>query len=227
MPDNPFAICSSYQRRLRRAASIIMLILLAISMISLELPLNALAAPDESYGTVINVVDGNIFDVGIEKADPRIISSVERIKLADVGVSGISRSEGLLARDFTAAVLLNKKVYLDIDDFSARDAYGRLSCVAYLVGLYGQPIVAPCFNRMLIDSGYAEVENSTTNEFNPSDWWSMSNSKNKIQLVPNDFTGQLEKYAGDLLKQPLEKNAGGLEGWSKLAEDWLHSQASQ
>lgn len=226
MPDNSTAAHPSYLRRCRRAAGILMPVLLALSLILLEMTLGVMAIPDESYGAVINVIDGNTFDISVEKADPRIISSVERIRLADISSSGISTAEGLLARDFAAAVLLNKKVYLDIDDLSARDAYGRLVCVVYLVGLYGQPIAAPCFNRMLVDSGYAQIENSTTNEFNPTDWWPRHNPGNTI-FAPNDFTGQVEKYAGDLLKQPPGKQVNELEAWSKLANDWLHNQAAK
>ena len=47
----------------------------------------ALAAQDEAYGMVTNVVDGDTFDVTIEKADPRITYSVERIRLSDVKLS--------------------------------------------------------------------------------------------------------------------------------------------
>lgn len=224
--DNSIEAPHSYLRKGRNAVKILIQGLLALSLILLELPLTVLAAPDESYGTVVNVIDGVTFDISIEKADPRIISSIERIKLADISSPGISTAEGFLARDFAAAVLLNKKVYLDIDDHSARDDLGRLVCVVYLVGLYGQPIAAPCFNRMLVDSGYAEIDNSTTNEFDPSDWWPNHNSRNTL-LAPNDIAGQVEKYAGDMLKQPPEKKATELEAWSKLAEDWLHNQAAR
>ena len=79
---------------------------------------------------------------------------------------------GQKQRDFTFAVLMNKRVYLDIDDLSAdgRDSYGRLICVAYLTGFYGQPLAAPNFNRLLVDSGQARLENFTNNEFDPQDW---------------------------------------------------------
>ena len=82
------------------APRILILMLLALSLILLELPSAVKAAPDEAYGTVINVVDGNTFDIAIEKPDPRIISNVERIRLADVISPEISTQEGLLARDF-------------------------------------------------------------------------------------------------------------------------------
>ena len=62
--------------------SISMVILLYIFLIIISSA--ALAAQDEAYGIVTNVVDGDTFDVTIEKADPRITYSVERIRLSDV-----------------------------------------------------------------------------------------------------------------------------------------------
>lgn len=131
------------------------------------LSIAALAAQDEAYGVVTNVLDGDTFDVAIEKVDPRITSSVERIRLADVNSPEIDAEGGLAARDFTYAVLMNKRVFLDIDDASGngRDPYGRLVCVAYLTGAYGWPLSAPSFNRMLVDSGHAEIDDFTNNEF--------------------------------------------------------------
>jgi len=207
------------------APRILVLMLLALSLILLELPLAVKAAPDEAYGTVINVVDGNTFDIAVEKADPRIISSVERIRLADVGSPDVSTQEGIQARDFTAAVLLNKRVYLDIDDLSVRDTYGRLICVVYLTGLYGQPIVAPCFNRMLVDSGYAKIENTTNSEFDPLKWWPDHSANNMLLPEPGDIAGRLERFAGGLLNQPSEKQTSELSDWAKQAEDWLHKPA--
>ena len=196
----------------------------------------ALASLDEAYGTVTNIVDGNTFDVTIEKADPRITYSVERIRLADVKSPEIDTIQGPAARDFTFAVLMNKRVYLDIDELSGsssgRDADGRLICVAYLTGIYGQPLTYPNFNQMLVDSGYAELENSTDNEFNPQDWRSGGDSKpvaeprqglqqtlqNDTQNGPKndlqkDLLPKLQDYAGSQL------DTAAKEGWN-----WLKGQ---
>ena len=82
-------------------------------------PAIALAAQDEAYGIVTNVVDGDTFDVTIEKAGAKVAYSVERIRLADVDSPEMESDSGPAARDFTYAVLMNKRVYLDIDDLSA------------------------------------------------------------------------------------------------------------
>jgi micrococcal nuclease len=150
----------------RKIAAYILLISFLI------LPSIAAAAPDEAYGMVTNVADGDTFDVVIEKAAPKINYSVERIRLADVDSPEMNTEEGQDARDFTYAVLMNKKVYLDIDDLSenGRDSYGRLICLVYLAGVYGQPIIVPNFNRLLVESGHARMKNFTNNEFSPQDW---------------------------------------------------------
>jgi len=165
------------------------------------LPIIVEAAQDEAYGVVTNVVDGDTFDVTIEKADSRIASAVERVRLADVNSPELSTPEGPSAMDFTFAVLMNKRVYLDIDDLSGsgRDSYGRLIAVVYLTGFYGQPLASPNFNRMLVDSGHAVLENFTNNEFDPADWWSDQGSRDKstpLESMLQNLLGQLLQSAG-------------------------------
>ena len=198
----------------------------------------ALASLDEAYGIVTNVVDGNTFDVTIEKADPRISYSVERIRLADVNSPEIDTIQGPAARDFTFAVIMNKRVYLDIDELSGsgsgRDAYGRLICVAYLTGIYGQPLASPNFNQMLVDSGHARMENSTSNEFDPQNWRSGEDSKpiaeplRSLQqtlqnYTPNDTKNDLQK---DLLPKLQDYAGNELDRAAKEGWNWLKSQIS-
>ena len=77
------------------------------------------------------------------------------------------------AKDFAVAILLNKTVWLDIDDRSpdGRNCDGELVAVLRLSGLDGRPVISPTFNRMLVDYGIAEVNDSDENEFDPSEWW--------------------------------------------------------
>jgi len=180
----------------------------------------------EAYGVVTNIVDGDTFDVTIEKADSRIFSSVERIRLADVNSPEMNTSTGPAAKDFTFAVLMNKRVYLDIDDLSGsgRDAYGRLICVAYLTGIYGQPMTSPSFNRMIVESGHARLENSTNNEFDPDDWWSRQDSGSGSGS--GSIGDELENQLHDLLIQ-LQNDAGKeLDKKATDALDWLKGQIS-
>jgi len=147
-----------------------LLIITIFSALSL-LP-GSLASLDEVYGVVTDVIDGDTFDIRIEKADSRITNSIEVVTLADVSSPDMKTVKGPAARDFTYAVLMNKRVYLDIDDFSnrGRDGENRLVAVAYLAGAYGQPMPYPNFNILLVDSGHAMLVNQTDNEFDPKDW---------------------------------------------------------
>lgn len=182
----------------------------------LSLSLMASASQDEAYGLVTNVVDGDTFDVAIERAYQRTLSGVERVRLADVNSPEIDTPEGPAARDFTYAVLMNRRIYLDIDDLSGsgRDEYGRLICVAYLTGFYGQPLSSPCFNRMLVDSGHGSLENFTDNEFDPDVWWSggsiIWNSTARFlldlwRMVEGSARGELDRLVKEILRW-LESN---------------------
>jgi endonuclease YncB( thermonuclease family) len=187
------------------------------------LPCLALAAPDESYGQVRNVLSGDTFEILIQKADPRILSALEVVRLADVDSPGMDTSAGLLARDFAYAVLMNKRVSLDIDDLSGsgRDAYGRLVCVVYLTGSYGQIIPAPSFNRMLVDSGYAAVDDAKENEFQPADWWSKGGSSPGNGSQVSDL---LQEPLKSLLRPLQDAAASEFEKRAKETADWLRRQ---
>jgi endonuclease YncB( thermonuclease family) len=189
----------------------------------------ALAAQDEAYGIVTNVVDGDTFDVTIEKAGAKVAYSVERIRLADVDSPEMESQNGPEARDFTFAVLMNKRVYLDIDDLSAtgRDSYGRLICVAYLTGFYGQPLATPNFNRLLVDSGHARSDNFTNNEFDPQYWRSsgpgqiLSAEAGPLQGLGQDLKQNLTE---DLLPRLQDSAEKELDRAARVGWDWLKGQ---
>jgi len=228
------AVCSD------RKASLFLCILAGLTA-SVLLAAAANAAVDEAWGTVTNVVDGDTFDVTVEKPSDKVAYQVERVRLADVDSPEMDTEEGVAARDFTYAVLMNKKVFLDIDDGSAsgRDSYGRLICVAYMSGVYGQPIASPCYNRLLVDSGYASLHNFTNNEFIPKNWWrqgqpadlrlpwdsdevDQNNSpENQSQDLGRRLKETLEKELLPRLQDSAEKELDRMqkEGWS-----WLKGQ---
>ena len=205
---------------------ILLLLLFCISSSLFILPFIALAAQDEAYGIVTNVVDGDTFDVTIEKAGAKVAYPVERIRLADVDSPEMNSENGPAAKDFTFALLMNKRVYLDIDDLSAngRDSYGRLICVAYLTGFYGQPIAAPNFNRLLVDSGHARLDNFTNNEFDPKDWRNGQDPQRESE--PLQSLGQeLQKNLTQDLLPRLQESAGKeLDKAAKEGWDWLKGQ---
>jgi len=205
----------------------ILLLLLLFTSVSLFIfPSIALATQDEAYGIVTNIVDGDTFDVTMEKGDAKVAYGVERIRLADVDSPEMDSDSGPNARDFTFAVLMNKRVYLDIDDLSAagRDSYGRLICVVYLTGVYGQPIAAPNFNRLIVDSGHARLKNFTNNEFDPQDWQSGQGSQ--VQAEPLQNLGQdwQQNLTEDLLPRLQESAEKELDRAAKEGWEWLKGQ---
>lgn len=216
------------------------------SLLLAMLSIAASAAQDEACGVVTNVLDGDTFDVTIEKADSRIASSVERIRLADVDSPEMDAPGGLAARDFTYAVLMNKRVFLDIDDRSGngRDPYGRLVCVAYLTGAYGQPLMTPSFNQLLVSSGHAEIDDFTNNEFSLEESSSDRSSSDisipdgrgmeaqPVEVQPaeaqpvDNLSRQLEGLKSDLLSQLRDALASELDKRADEAVDWLRGQSS-
>jgi hypothetical protein len=125
-----------------------------------------------------------------------------------------------------AAVLLNRRVFLDINNLgNGHDPQGRLVCVVYLSGFYGQPLLSPCFNRIMVDSGLAVVNDSKDNEFNPSDWWSRtSRSRPGYNDSAEAAIKRLEILARELLV-PVQRELGKeYERRSKEAGDWLRQQ---
>lgn len=117
------------------------------------------ASPDEASGIVTQVKAGDVF----------FVDGVGCVKLADVKVLETAR-EALLAQEFTMQTLLNTQVFLDIDDKGSRDENGCLVCVVYRYGQNGTPNLNANFNRMLVDTGFAVVQNDTRNEFDPAGW---------------------------------------------------------
>jgi endonuclease YncB( thermonuclease family) len=206
--------------------SILLLTLICTSVSLFILPSIALAALDEAYGIVTNVVDGDTFDVTIEKAAPKVTYSVERIRLADVDSPEMKTEEGQDARDFTYAVLMNKRVYLDIDDLSekGRDSYGRLICLVYLAGVYSQPISAPNFNRLLVDSGHARMKNFTNNEFDPQNWRTGESLPSSEEVEPDLGQGLQRNITEDILPQVQESAEKMLDRAAREIWAWVKGQ---
>lgn len=199
--------------------------LLALLVLTSLLPILALAAPNEASGTVTNVVDGDTFDLQIEKTDPRIIYEIVRVRLADVDSPEVSTPEGQPAKDYTTEALLGKKVWLDIDDRSGdgRDPYGCILAVVYLVDLNGLVDATP-FNRLLVDAGHARVVDSSNNEFDPVAWWTGGAKELETPTAPDIADKPITQLSGsrfsdwlppNWLQQRLQstRGLGGLEDW--------------
>lgn len=148
------------------------------------------AAPNEAKGTVIGVESGDVFVIQIEESDPRIGSEAETAKLADVSLPLLVESaEGKAAKEFTESLLMNRTVWLDIDDKSGdgRDPLGRLLCVLYMERPDDGINRTHPFNRILVDEGFAEIDDSEDDEFNPQNWWPALVFINEVEANPPDI----------------------------------------
>ena len=151
-----------------------MRIIIPILALVLFLPSLAAGAPDEAYGRVSNVVDGDTFDVTLEDYNSsQITEDAIRIRLADIDtpeVRGPKACEaGKKASAYTRTWLLSNYVFLDLDDKTGKDPYGRWVAVVYLAE-EGRP--GRNCNKQLVDSGHAVIEDFKNNEFDPWSWWS-------------------------------------------------------
>jgi len=106
--------------------------------------------------TVYKVVDGDTFD-----AFPS-----GRVRLADINAPELSEEGGQEAKEALTNLVLNRKVYLDVDDLHVMDRYNRLVCVVFID--YNSTHVLNV-NKWLIENGYAQITDYS-NEFDPSMW---------------------------------------------------------
>ena len=105
---------------------------------------------------VYRVVDGDTFD-GFPCG---------RVRLADINTPERGEDGYSEAKEALTLLILNKKVYLDVDDLYVIDRYNRLVAVVYLE--YNSTHFLNV-NKWLLVSGYAKVSDYP-NEFNPSEW---------------------------------------------------------
>ena len=127
-------------------------------------------APDEAYGRVAKVIDGDTIDVQLQ--DSPISEDLIRVRLADIDCPETRGSKacqaGKEATNYTRAWLLSSYIFLDLDDKTGKDQYGRWVAVVYL-SEDGKP--GRNFNKMLVDADHAVVEDYKNNEFDPKSWW--------------------------------------------------------
>lgn len=145
-----------------------MRIISILLFMALFLPSLALATPNEAFGTVTNVVDGDTIDVQLQDHDNRINEDTIRVRLADIDAPEMSTFQGPAAKQYSFEGLQGSSVSLDLDDKTGKDTYGRWVAVVYLQKSDG---TLKNFNKMLVDSGQACIWDFSNNEFNPADWW--------------------------------------------------------
>ena len=127
--------------------------------------------PYEAAGRVVSVVSGDSLGIEMLISDPRT-NEIDSIKLADIDAPSTVTAEGKAAKAYVATLLKNKTVFLDIEDniSRCRSQWGQLICLVYLRDESGQQLWPPV-NRIMVDEGYALLDDDAGNEFNASAWW--------------------------------------------------------
>jgi len=145
------------------------ILILAALVIPLIIPATATITDNkfpEARVFVTNVVDGDTVDIA-----PAVKVAGEyryRVRLADINAPELDTDAGQWAKGNLTQLLANYGgvVYLDIDDVSGVDDYGRIVAVVYV--RYNSTHLLNV-NKWLVDNGYAEIVNFN-NEFDPNDW---------------------------------------------------------
>jgi micrococcal nuclease len=134
--------------------------------------LNSLAFEVDRTGTVNNIVDGDTIDV----------TSVGRIRLADIDTPEEGEPGYNEATNHISSLIYQKTVYIDVDDVHGTDVYGRIVAVVYV---YHDASHLKNVNKALLDSGHAVIWNFD-NEFNPYTWTLLVNYPPSNDPPPND-----------------------------------------
>ncbi|MFX1503569.1 MAG: thermonuclease family protein, partial [Promethearchaeota archaeon] len=119
--------------------------------------INGKAWEIDQTGTATYIVDGDTLDV----------SSIGRIRLADIQCPEIGDPGSTEATQYLASLVYQKEVYVDVDDITGTDPYGRIVAVIYV---YHNDTHLINVNKALLEAGHAEIWNFDNNEFNPYDW---------------------------------------------------------
>ncbi len=110
----------------------------------------------DETGTVNHIVDGDTFD-----AVP-----IGRVRLADIDTAEVGEPGARKSTDYLASLIVNRLVYLDVDDLNGRDTYDRLVAVVYVRHNNTHLLNV---NKAMLQTGLAEIADYP-NEFEPSIW---------------------------------------------------------
>lgn len=111
----------------------------------------------DETGTVYNIVDGDTVDV----------TSVGRIRLADIQCPESGELGCTEATQYINTLIYQKEVYVDVDDITGTDPYGRVVAVIYV---YYDETSLKNVNKAMLVAGHAVIWDFDNNEFNPYDW---------------------------------------------------------
>ncbi len=111
----------------------------------------------DSTGTAYYIVDGDTLNV----------TSVGRIRLADIDTPESGDPGYAAAKNYLSSLVYNKEVYVDEDNKTGYDPYGRMVAVIYV---YYNDTHLKNVNKALLVAGHAVILNFDNNEFDPYSW---------------------------------------------------------
>lgn len=129
---------------------------LLLTCIFSQLVVIAFAWEIDKTASVTSVIDGDSFYV-----------TGDEVRLADVSAPEWDDPGGSAATSALKGFISGKIVYLDTDQKSGRDKYGRLIAVVYVKTSSTQYINV---NKALLNQRVVSLTDYTNNEFNPSTW---------------------------------------------------------
>jgi len=136
------------------------LVVLSISFIIISLSFFTIPVYSweiDETGTVYNIVDGDTVDV----------TSVGRIRLADIDCPESGEAGSAAATQYISSLIYQKEVYVDIDDITGKDPYDRWVAVIYV---YYDDDNLKNVNKAMLVAGHADIWDFDNNEFNPYSW---------------------------------------------------------
>lgn len=141
------------------AINYVFLILTSFALMTLIIPAAESYNSWESDLTAVvsEVIDGDTFHT----------SSGDKIRLADIDAPEVGQPGANEATNALISLVSGKTVYLDIDDVSRTDQYGRLVCVVYID--YNSTHVENV-NKALLVEGVTVIRDHENNEFDPYTW---------------------------------------------------------
>lgn len=116
------------------------------------IPTVIIGASRDRYVKVEKIVDGDTVWVDYE----------ERVRLVGINTPELGQPGSIEAKEYVIDRIMNKKIYLDVDDKKPKDKYGRTLAVVLIDG--------DNLNKELLCKNYAEVMYIPPSEFNPDDW---------------------------------------------------------
>ena len=145
---------------MKKKSNWLLLVFLTVCIIGISLSIFSLrvyAWEIDRTGNVTYIVDDDTLDV----------SGVGRIRLADIDCPEPGEPGASAASQYLSSLVYQEKVYIDVDDITGTDPYGRIVAVIYV---YYDATRLKNVNKALLVLGHAEIWDFDNNEFNPYNW---------------------------------------------------------